>query len=401
MENTFFRRAIIVFLLSFTILVITSAFYLFLNTKDILLVSDLTADFRDKVYLKDFVYKLDGTLKNNYKIDTNKVGTQEIKAIYQDKHGFYKTKRFTIEVKDVVAPTIMLSGDYTVTKGYDGKLEDDILCADDTDDQVECKISGGYNLDEVGIYPLKITAKDKSNNKTSLKFNLNVVDKQNNNTNSDQEDDMSKATKYEDVYKKYKTNNTLVGIDVSKWQKDIDFNKLKEQNVEFIFIKIAGQRQINGKIELDPKFKTNIEEAKKHGIAVGVYFYSYARSQEEARKQARYIVKNIKNYDIELPIVFDWENWLEYNKFKLSFNSLNLIAKAFMDEVEKNGYDSLIYSSEYYLENIWFKEDYNNIWIAKYGNLEHKPSYKVWQLCSDGKIDGIDKYIDIDVMYLK
>ena len=72
-----------------------------------------------------------------------------------------------------------------------------------------------------------------------------------------------------------------------------------------------------------------------------------------------------------------------------------------MDEVEKNGYDSLIYSSEYYLENIWFKEDYNNIWIAKYGNLEHKPSYKVWQLCSDGKIDGIDKYIDIDVMYLK
>ena len=57
----------------------------------------------------------------------------------------------------------------------------------------------------MGIYPLKITAKDKSNNKTSLKFNLNVVDKQNNNTNSDQEDDMSKATKYEDVYKKYKT----------------------------------------------------------------------------------------------------------------------------------------------------------------------------------------------------
>ena len=190
--------------------------------------------------------------------------------------------------------------------------------------------------------------------------------------------------------------NTMLGISPS-----IVYNKLKEQNVEFIFIKIAGQRQINGKIKLDPKFKTNIEEAKKHGIAVGVYFYSYARSQEEARKQARYIVKNIKNYDIELPIVFDWENWLEYNKFKLSFNSLNLIAKAFMDEVEKNGYDSLIYSSEYYLENIWFKEDYNNIWIAKYGNLEHKPSYKVWQLCSDGKIDGIDKYIDIDVMYLK
>ena len=111
-------------------------------------------------------------------------------------------------------------------------------------------------------------------------------------------------------------------------------------------------------------------------------------------------MKHIKKYKVELPIAFDWENWTEYNSFNLSFNSLNNIAAAFIEEIEKNGYESLLYTSEYYLDTIWFAQDYNNIWVAKYGTLEYRDNYKLWQLCSDGKIDGIDAYIDIDVMYL-
>lgn len=176
---------------------------------------------------------------------------------------------------------------------------------------------------------------------------------------------------------------------------------MQAQKVDFIFIKIAGQREVDGDIIMDPKFKYNIEEANKRNIKVGVYFYSYAKTEEEARKQAKYVIKNIKKYKIELPIAFDWENWTEYNSFNLSFNSLNNIASSFIDEVEKNGYDSLLYTSEYYLDTIWFNTDYNNVWIAKYGNLEYKNNYDVWQVCSDGKIDGIDEYVDIDVMYLK
>ena len=400
-------KVILILLLSFLILIISLLFYLFMNTKDILIKPNPTCNFRDVVYLKDYIYKLDGTLKNNYKIDTRKVGKQEVKAIYQDKNGFYKAKRFTITVKDKTAPTILITSDYSVEQGFDERIEDKILCADDVDDNVNCNIEGSYNLDEVGVYPLSISAVDKSGNKTEKKFNLNVVPKKeivnnndnNNNNNLEGVEKVVGTVMYSDIYNKYKNNNTMVGIDVSKWQKDIDFAKLKKNNVEFVFIKMAGQKKLNGKIIMDPKFEENINKALKYKLNVGLYFFSYAKNPLEARKQAKYVIKNIKGYDIDLPIVFDWENWDEYNDFNMSLNTLNNIATTFIDEVERNGYEGMLYSSKYYLENMWFLEDYKKIWVANYGELIDKEKYNYWQLCSDGMIDGINTLVDIDVMF--
>lgn len=395
------KNAIIIFILALTAFLVTSISYIFLNTKSILLKTNLTCNFRDEVYVKDFIYKLDGTLKNNYKIDTNVVGKKKVRVVYQDKHGFYKVNSFEIEIKDVTPPTILVQDTYTVTEGYDKKLEDEILCADDYDDNIKCKITGSYNLEKIGTYPLKITATDKSDNKTVKDFTLKVEKKAKEDKKEDENIDNSFVS-YNEVYKKYKNKNTLIGVDISKWQEEVDFKKLKQSGVEFVILKIGGQTKINGDFIIDPNFKNNIEEAQKEDIKVGLYFYSYAKSDSEARKQAKFIIKNIKKYDIQLPIAFDWENWEEYNKFKISFNTLNKIAKAYMDELEKNGYETLLYSSEYYLGEIWFSQDYNgNLWIANYGNMNYKGNYKIWQLCSDGKVDGINTYVDIDVLYKK
>ena len=383
--------------MSLTLLITTSISYLFINTKSILLVPNLTCNFREEVYLKDFIYKLDGTLQNNYKIDTNTVGKKNLKAVYKDKHGFYKVKTFAIEIKDVTPPTILVNEEYTVTKGYTKKIENEILCADDYDNDITCNLTGSYNLDEVGSYPLTLTATDNSNNITTKDFTLNVIEENSNEDKTEKESFVS----YEDIYKKYKTDNTLIGVDISRWQKEVDFKKLKENNVEFVILKVGGQSKINGKIKLDPNFKTNIENALKENLKVGVYFYSNAKTTKEAKTQANFVIKNIKDYNIELPIAFDWENWTNYNEFNISFNSLNNIAKAFNTEIEKNGYKSLLYSSEYYLNTIWFSEDYNNIWLANYGKVTYQGKYDLWQLCSDGKVEGIDTYVDIDIMYLK
>ena len=383
--------------MSLTLLITTSISYLFINTKSILLVPNLTCNFREEVYLKDFIYKLDGTLQNNYKIDTNTVGKKNLKAVYKDKHGFYKVKTFAIEIKDVTPPTILVNEEYTVTKDYTKKIENEILCADDYDNDITCNLTGSYNLDEVGSYPLTLTATDNSNNITTKDFTLNVIEENSNEDKTEKESFVS----YEDIYKKYKTDNTLIGVDISRWQKEVDFKKLKENNVEFVILKVGGQSKINGKIKLDPNFKTNIENALKENLKVGVYFYSYAKTTKEAKTQANFVIKNIKDYNIELPIAFDWENWTNYNEFNISFNSLNNIAKAFNTEIEKNGYKSLLYSSEYYLNTIWFSEDYNNIWLANYGKVTYQGKYDLWQLCSDGKVEGIDTYVDIDIMYLK
>lgn len=385
-------------LICLLLFLITGITYMFINTKSILLKNDLTCNFKEDIYLKEFIDKLDGKLKNNYKIDTSKVGTQKLKAIYIDKHGLYKVKSFNIEVKDTTPPTILINNTYTVTKGYEGSLEDDILCADNYDDGITCQITGSYNLDETGTYPLTISAIDKSENSISKDFELNVVEPK---KDIAKENMTSSYTPYQEVYKKYKNEQTLIGIDISKWQKEIDFKALKNNNVEFIMIKLGGQTKINGELLLDPNFEKNINRAIQEGFQVGVYFYSYAKNTKDAIKQAKFIMKNIQNYEVNLPIAFDWENWTEYNKFKISFNSLNNIAQAFIEELEKNDYDTLLYTSEYYLNEIWFPNDYNNIWIAKYGDLNYQENYKIWQTCSDGKIDGIEELVDIDVMYLK
>lgn len=366
-----------------------------IKKNDIILKKDLTCEFRQEVYVADFIAKINGTSINNSIIDTNKIGPQTISLTYKTKYGFSLTKTFEIEVKDITPPTIEVSNPYTIEKESITKLIDTIFCADDYDDNVECNIIGEYDLNKVGQYDLTITATDHSNNTTSKEFTLNVVEKQKQQTNPSKE-----YTSFKTIYQKYKNDNTLIGLDLSKWQGKVDFEELKEQGVSFVMLKVGGQTQINGEYTIDPKFYDNITAAKEYGLKVGVYFYSYANTEKEAKKQAKWIISKVKEYNIELPIVFDWENWSKYTTFHLSFHSLNKIAYAFMEEVESSGYDSMLYSSKYYLENIWYAEDYTN-WLAYYTkNNNYEGEYYMWQVCNDGQISGIDAYVDIDVLYL-
>ena len=389
------KQVILIILAGLTSMLLSIVLYVIVSTTGIILKPNPSCNFRDKVYLKDFVVTLDGTLENDHKVDTSHVGTKKLKIIYKNKYGFYKIKEFNLEIKDITKPTILVNNDYTVEVGYEKKLEDVILCADDYDDNVKCEINGSYNLDEEGIYPLSITAKDKSNNTTTKNFNLNVVK-----PTIQKEENNLEFISYQDIYKKYKNNNTLIGIDISKWQEEVDFKKLKDNNVEFVILKIGGQSNKGENITIDPYFKNNIEGAIDNGLKVGIYFYSHASNVKEAREQAKFVLDNIKDYDIELPISFDWENWSSFNSYNISLNTLNNIAKSFMLEINNSGYKSNLYSSEYYLENIWFNNDYKNIWLANYGIIKYQGKYDMWQLCSDGKVDGINTFVDIDVLYL-
>ncbi len=389
------KKVIIVFILSLTILLLSTLFYIIISTTGIILKPKLTCNFKEKVYLNDFILTLDGELENNHIIDTNYVGKKKLKIIYKNKYGFYKIKEFTIEIKDITKPTILINNELTVEVGYEKKLEDVILCADDYDDDVKCEINGSYNLEEEGTYPLSISATDKSNNKTTKNFNLKVIK-----PTKKKENKSLEFISYNDIYKKYKNNNTLIGIDISKWQEEVDFQKLKDNNVEFVIIKLGGQSAKNEKPNLDPYFKNNIEKAKEVGLKVGVYFYSQAKNTKEAKEQADFVLNNIKDYELDLPISFDWENWQSFNSFNISLNTLNNIAKSFLTEINNSGYKSNLYSSEYYLENIWFNKEYKNIWLANYGKIKYEGKYDIWQLCSDGKVEGINTYVDIDVLYL-
>ena len=390
------KAYLIVILLSLLITLVTIVYLKLTTNEGIILNNNLTAEFRSEVKISTFIKHIDGKLISDYKVDTNEVGKKDVNITFKNQYGFITSKKIAIEVIDVTPPTVVVSNPYTITKGSVEKIEEEIFCADDYDDLISCKINGEYDLNTVGKYNLEIIGTDNSGNSTSKEFTLNVVEKS---SNTNQKPTAS-YTNFREIYNKYKSDNTLIGLDISKWQGNVDYAKLKSQGVDFVMIKIGGQTKIDGEFIIDPKFYDNIEGAIENDISVGVYFYSYAKSVDEAKKQADWIIKKLDDYEIDMPIVFDWENFNSYTKFHISFHTLNKIAKSFIDRVEELDYEGVLYSSKYYLENIWYSEDYTN-WIAYYNEeFNNYKDYYMWQMCSNGKIDGLDGYIDIDIMYI-
>ena len=141
------------------------------------------------------------------------------------------------------------------------------------------------------------------------------------------------------------------------------------------------------------------KKAKEASLDVGVYLYSMASNKKEASKQASWVIKTLNNEKLELPIVFDWENFSSFNSYNLNFNDINSIALSYLYTFKKNGTDGMLYSSKNYLENIWNIDNYS-VWLAHYtNNTNYSGKYKVWQLTNNAKIDGIDNLVDVDILY--
>ena len=97
-------------------------------------------------------------------------------------------------------------------------------------------------------------------------------------------------------------------------------------------------------------FEQNIRAAEGIGLPVGVYFYSYANSIEQAIEQANWIATKLQNYTVELGVAFDWENWGDFNSAGMSFRTIRKVAETFLDRLDEHGYRGNLYSSKNYLE---------------------------------------------------
>ena len=349
--------------------------------------------YSDKT-LFDYKENFDCELKKDEKINTENVG--ELSVITHCKNSQNKRLKYIVNfnVVDLVPPKIFLKNSYTVTEGYEKKLTDVIISVDNYDNFIKREIIGEYDFNTVGSYNLTYKATDNSGNSTTQDFVLNVVKKSKNIATPNES-----YIAFSDALNNYKTDNTSVGIDVSKWQGDIDFKKVRESGADFVMIRIGYQDGFDGDYVIDPYFEKNIEEAKENNLQVGIYFYSYSNSIEESEKQAEWVIKNLKNYEIDLPVVYDWEVWSSFNSINASLYKFNLMAETFLKKIENSGYSTMLYSSKNYLENIWELQNYKT-WLAHYTKkTNYNGNYYMWQMCSDGKIDGINGYVDIDILY--
>lgn len=364
---------------------------------ELVLVDDLNVEFLSDAKVSDFIESINGEIIDDKKIDTTKVGEQKIEFEYINDDGIKLKCSYNIEVVDVTPPLVWLNNSYNVTVGSTVSLVDDVLCGDDYDPNPVCEVIGEYNMNEAGSYDLVYKATDSSGNVTEHEFTLNVREPSSGGSSSSSS---RTRTDFADVIREYKNENTEIGIDVSRWQGDIDFEELKNAGVEFIIIRVGTADGIGGDYVLDSKFKQNIEGANKVGIPVGIYFYSYADTKERAVADANWILEQIEGYEVDLPIAFDWENWSFYNDFNLSFFGLTDMASSFLNVFEDAGYEGMLYSSKTYLERIWLDTNYP-IWLAHYtSQTNYEGDFDFWQICNNGRVDGIDGDVDINIRYL-
>lgn len=193
-------------------------------------------------------------------------------------------------------------------------------------------------------------------------------------------------------------DDVLRGIDVSKWQGDIDWKKVSMSGIDFAMI-----RSSFGNMHTDEKLAENVAGCEKYGIPYGFYHYSYADSVKEARKEARYFLSVIKKYSPEYPLVLDIEN--EHFK-KMSRKQVTNIIVAFVKELENAGYYASVYSfANFFNDYVDMSKIQNyDIWIACWGDEERLNSfydgpYGMWQYSATGSVNGIDGEVDLDYAY--
>ena len=189
------------------------------------------------------------------------------------------------------------------------------------------------------------------------------------------------------------------GIDVSTWQGEIDWNKVKNSGIEFAIIRSGWGYSGDGKI--DKYFIQNIRNAKNAGIKVGVYHYSYATSVDNAKQEAKYCLDIVKSAGIklDLPIYFDIEDNSIANKHDRETRTQMCIN--FCSEIENSGYWAGVYANLNWFNNYLNKNELAKrytLWLAQYNDKNDMPC-DVWQYTSSGKVDGISGNVDMNIMY--
>ncbi len=365
------------------------------KSNDFLNIKENNIEVYEDINLLDIIEIKDSNLKiitSNYKIDTDKLGEKSIEVNYELDKKKYVYKN-VINIVDTTPPLVFSGTTKTVEINYQKDLCNLITYGDNYSGNIACKIDGNYDLSKVGTYKLLYTLSDSSLNEKQVNVTLKVVNKIDKSTSTS-----TTKTLFKDIYNKHKKDNTEIGIDVSKWQEEIDFQKVKEAGATFVMMRLGVES--NNQVSVDKYYKENIKKAKDAGLKVGVYFYSIATTIEESKSQADFVIKTLDNEKLDLPVVFDWESWENWNTFKISFHEINEIANAFLKRIEDKGYKGMLYSSKFYLETIWNNKENYPVWLAHYTKeTDYKGDYIMWQLCNNGRISGINGDVDIDIMY--
>lgn len=186
------------------------------------------------------------------------------------------------------------------------------------------------------------------------------------------------------------------GIDVSRYQGGINWQKVKSDGIQFAMLRCGTG--YNGGTK-DSRFEQNYTKAKTIGLPIGAYYYTYAKTPEQAEKDAHLVLEWIKGKVFEYPIVFDIEDKAQKNLGKATISA---IIKVFCNILEKSGYYVSVYANKDWLENRIDNECKTkyDIWLAQWSaKTTYNGKFGMWQYTSSGKVNGISGNVDMNIAY--
>lgn len=188
------------------------------------------------------------------------------------------------------------------------------------------------------------------------------------------------------------------GIDVSTWQGDINWNKVKADGIEFAMLRSSFGKENHDK-QTDNKFWQNYRNAKAAGVPIGAYHYSYATTVEDAKKEADFFLSIVKGCQFEYPIAFDIE---DPSQMYLGKDRITDIIMTFCERVQAAGYYVSLYTNLDWISNRidMSRAKAFDIWLAQWSS---KPTYSgnfgMWQYTSSGSVNGISGNVDMNIAY--
>ncbi len=209
------------------------------------------------------------------------------------------------------------------------------------------------------------------------------------------------------------SGSSVLGIDVSTFQRNIDWQAVKAGGIEFVIIRLGHRGTNIGVLFEDDMAKLHYEGAIQAGLKVGGYFFSQAITPEEAREEAQYCLEIIEGWQVEMPLVFDWEHIDEdCRTVNMDPRTLTDCAKAFCQTVEAAGYRSMVYFNQrqtmdeklenwpvddrYYLKEL---TDYG-FWLAMYeSEMTYPVKIQMWQYSCTGRVPGINGNVDLNIYF--
>lgn len=191
----------------------------------------------------------------------------------------------------------------------------------------------------------------------------------------------------------------MKGIDVSRYQRNVDYKKLKAAGVEFVIIQAGFGDVISYPNQKDVMFESHYNAAKAAGLHVGAYWYSYATTVNGAKREAQGFIQTIKGKQFDMPVYMDFE---ERSQFSTGKNNCSAMVTAFCEELEKNNYWTGLYISRNPLQNYISTEVANrySLWVAEYASkCNYGGTVDIWQYTSSARYDGYSGNLDGDICY--